>query len=87
VSTREERRQARIARLLEQVQATAETWARAEYEAGVMDGRVGVVVGHGERQRATAERRFRDVAARLSAAVTPPVAAEEAQHRLPLRRR
>ena len=36
-----------------------------------MDGRVGVVVGHGERKRATAERRFRDIAARLAAAVTP----------------
>jgi hypothetical protein len=37
--------------------------------------------------RGTAQRRFADVAAKLAAAVTPPVAAEEAQHRLPLRRR
>jgi len=86
VSTREERRQQRIGRLLEQIQTASETWARAEYEAGVQDGR-GIPSPPTETRRATAERRYRDIAARLSAALSPPVAANEAQRRLPLRRR
>jgi hypothetical protein len=83
VSTREERRQQRIARLLEPVQTAAEAWARAEYEAGVEDGRIGTAA-RTETTRAIAESRFRDVAARLSAAVSPPVDRKAAQRRLRL---
>jgi hypothetical protein len=35
-----------------------------------------------ETRRATAERRFRNVSARLTAAVSPPIAAKPAQERL-----
>jgi len=47
------------------------SWARSEYDAGVQDGR-GIAAAPTEARRATAEHRFRDVAARLSAAVSPP---------------
>jgi hypothetical protein len=87
MSTREERRQARIARLLEQVQSSAQAWAEAEYQVGIATGRTGAVSAQLETIRGTAQRRFADVVARLGAAVTPPITAEEAQHRLPLRRR
>jgi hypothetical protein len=70
VSSREERRQARIARLLEQVHSAADAWVQATYACGVEDGR-GVRSVHGTRHREVAERRFRDVAAKLAAAVTP----------------
>ncbi len=58
-------------RLLEQVMAAAASWAAAEYEAGLADGRLGTGAAQVEKQRSTAEAKFRDVAARLSAAVTP----------------
>ena len=70
-TTRAERRAHRTGRLLEQVMAAAASWAAAEYEAGLADGRLGTGVAHVEKQRSTAEAKFRDVAARLSAAVTP----------------
>ena len=43
MSTREERRQARLARLLDQVQSSAQAWAEAEYQVGIATGRVGAV--------------------------------------------
>jgi hypothetical protein len=70
VSTREEQRQARIARLLDQVQSAADIWVQAMYACGVEDGR-GARSVHVARQRETAECRFRDIAAKLAAAVTP----------------
>jgi hypothetical protein len=70
MTTRAERQQERIARLLDQAQAAAETWARAEYDAGVQDGRFGAGPTRAETRRATAERRYRDVMARLSAAIS-----------------
>jgi hypothetical protein len=76
VSAREERRQARIARLLEQMQATAESWAETEYQTGLQDGRYGGTPMFIETRRATAERRFRNVAARLTTAISPPVSEE-----------
>ena len=72
MSTREERRQARLARLLDQVQSSAQAWAEAEYQVGIATGRAGAVSAQLETIRATAQRRFADVCARLSAAVTPP---------------
>ena len=72
MTTRAERQAQRVARLLDQMMQSAATWAEASYQAGVDDGRHGLPSVHVERQRATAEQRFRDVAAKLSAAVGPP---------------
>jgi hypothetical protein len=84
MTTRGERQRERVARLLDQVTSAAEIWAKAEYEIGVDDGRHGLHSVHVARQRETAERRFRDIAARLSAAITPPVDPRKAQPQLPL---
>ena len=43
MSTRAERQRERIARLLEQVQSSAQAWAEAEYQVGIATGRVGAV--------------------------------------------
>ena len=69
MSTREECRQARIARLLEQVQSSAQAWAEAEYQVGIATGRASAVSAQLETIRGTAQRRFADVVARLAAAV------------------
>ena len=69
MTTRAERQ--RIARLLDQVHSAADAWVQATYAWGSRDGR-GVHSAHVTRQRDLAERRFRDVAAKLVAAVTPP---------------
>jgi hypothetical protein len=69
---RAERQRERIARLLEQVQSSAQAWAEAEYQVGIATGRAGAVSAQLETIRGTAQRRFRDVAAKLAAAVTPP---------------
>jgi len=84
VTTRAERQRERIARLLDQATAAAEIWARAEYDTGVEDGRHGMRSVHIARQRDLAERRYRDIAAKLAAAVTPAVDPGKAQRRLPL---
>ncbi len=76
-----ERRQVRILRLVEQMTAAGATWAEAEYEAGLEDGR-GTPSARSERTRVTAEARFRDSAAKVAAAVTPPVAGKPPQRRL-----
>ena len=70
MTTRADRQRERIARLLDQITAAAELWAKAEYEAGVENGRHGIRSVYVSRQRETAERRFRDISARLSAAVS-----------------
>ena len=72
MTTREERRQARIARLLDQVQSSAQAWAEAEYQVGIATGRTGAVSTPLETIRGTAQRRFAGVCAKLGAAVTPP---------------
>ena len=72
MSTREERRQARVARLLDQVQSSGQAWAEAEYQVGIATGRAGDVSVPLETIRSTAQRRFADVVARLAAAATPP---------------
>jgi hypothetical protein len=82
MTTRAERQRERIARLLDQAMAAAEVWAQREYDTGVEDGRHGPV--HMARQRDVAERRYRDIAAKLAAAVTPPPDSGKGQHRLPL---
>ena len=87
MTTRAERQRERIVRLLAAIQAAGATWAEAEYQVGIAAGRTGAVSAQLETIRGTAQRRFADVAAKLAAAVTPPIAVEEAQHRLPLRRR
>jgi hypothetical protein len=81
MSARAERQ--RIARLLDQVHSAADAWMQATYACGVEDGR-GVRSVHVARQRGTAERRFRDIAAKLAAAVTPADGPGKAQRRLPL---
>jgi hypothetical protein len=53
------------------------------YAAGLEDGRSGIGTAQVEQRRSLAERKFRDVAARLSAAVTP---LDDAQGTLPIRR-
>jgi hypothetical protein len=85
MSTRAERQRERIARLLDQVHSAADAWVQATYACGVEDGR-GVRSVHVSRQRETAERRYRDVVAKLAAAVTPPDDPGQSQRRLPLRR-
>jgi hypothetical protein len=69
VSTREEQRQARIARLLEQVHSAADAWVQATYACGVEDGR-GARSVHATQQREVAEQRFRAAAAKLAAAIS-----------------
>ena len=73
MTTRAERQRERIARLPEQ----------ATYACSVEDGR-GVRSVHADRQREAAERRFRDAAAKLAAAATPPADPGRSQGRLPL---
>src|SRR6516164_7785842 len=70
VTTRADRQRERIARLLDQAMSAADAWVQATYAWGSRDGR-GVHSAHVTRQRDLAERRFRDVAAKLVAAVTP----------------
>jgi len=84
MTTRAERQRERIARLLDQATAAAEVWAQREYDTGVEDGRHGLRSVHMARQRDVAERRYRDIAAKLAAAVTPPPDSGKGQHRLPL---
>jgi hypothetical protein len=69
VTTRAERQRERIARLLDQVQSAADAWVQATYACGVEDAR-GERSVHVTRQRETAERRFRDAAAKLAAAAS-----------------
>jgi hypothetical protein len=83
VTTRAERQRERIARLLEQVHSAADAWVQATYACSVEDGR-GVRSVHADRQREAAERRFRDAAAKLAAAATPPADPGRSQGRLPL---
>jgi hypothetical protein len=71
MTTRAERQRERIARLLHQAMSAAEAWSRSEYEAGLQDGGLGTGTARSEATRAAAERRYRDVIARLGAAVTP----------------
>ena len=85
VSTREERRQARIARLLNNVQRAAAEWAEAEYQEGVETGRFGIVSARVNKLRERAKGDFVITIARLSAAVSRPIADKPAQHRLRLR--
>ena len=71
MTTRAERQRERIARLLDQVQSAADAWVQATYACGVEDGR-GVRSADVARLVEVAERRYRDVVAKLAAAVTPP---------------
>ena len=87
MSTREERRQARIARLLDNVQRAATEWAEAEYQEGVETGRFGIVSARVNKLRERAKGDFGITIARLSAALSLPTAATEAQRHLPLQRR
>jgi hypothetical protein len=82
-TTRAERKAHRMARLVLAVQSAAEAWAEAMYAAGLEDGRSGIGTAPIEQRRSLAERKFRDVAARLSAAVTP---FDAAQGSLPIQR-
>jgi hypothetical protein len=83
MTTRAERQRERIARLLDQVHSAADAWVQATYACGVEDAR-GVRSADVTRQREVAEHRFRDVAAKLAAAVTPPDDPGKSQRRLPL---
>jgi hypothetical protein len=67
-SSREERRQQRIARLLERLQAAGAAWATAEYQEGIDTGLHGMVIAAVKNRRDRAEQTFKDIAARLSRA-------------------
>jgi hypothetical protein len=66
MSTREERRQQRLARLLERLQAAATAWAQAEYQDGIDTGRHGIVSARVTRRRDKVEQAFKDIVLRLS---------------------
>jgi hypothetical protein len=83
MTTRAERQRERIARLLEQVQSSAQAWAEAEYQVGIATGRASAVSTQLETIRGTAQRRFADVVAKLAAAVTPATDPDKLR-RLPL---
>jgi len=65
VSTREEQRQHRIARLLKRLEAAGATWAKAEYQEGIETGRLGAVSMRVRARRNKAEAAFKDIMARL----------------------
>jgi hypothetical protein len=65
VSSREERRQQRIAWLLERLQASGAAWAAAEYQVGIDTGRHGAVRAALKNRRDKAEQTFKDIVARL----------------------
>jgi hypothetical protein len=64
MSTREERRQQRIARLLERLGTAGASWAAAEYQEGIDTGRHGAVSASVTKRRDQAEQAFRDIVAR-----------------------
>jgi hypothetical protein len=68
MSPREERRQQRIARLLERLEAAGAAWAKAEYQEGIDTGRHGAVSARVTKRRDKAEQAFKDIVARLGAA-------------------
>jgi hypothetical protein len=74
MSTREERRQQRIARLLERLEAAGAAWAAAEYQEGIDTGRRGTVSASVTRRRDQAELKFKDIITLLRGAVkwAPP---------------
>ena len=65
MSSREERRQQRIAGLLERLQDAGASWAAAEYQEGIETGRIGAVSVRGRARRDKAEATFKDIMARL----------------------
>jgi hypothetical protein len=65
VSTREERRQQRIARLLERLEAAGAAWAAAEYQEGIDIGRHGGVGASVTKRRDQAELKFKDLLRQL----------------------
>lgn len=68
MSSREERQQQRIARLLERLQAAGAAWAAAEYQEGTDTGRHGMVRAAVKNRRDRAEQTFKDIVARLGRA-------------------
>jgi hypothetical protein len=65
VTTREDKRQHRIARLLERLEAAGAAWAKAEYAEGIETGRRGAVSVRVRDRRDKAEAAFKDLVARL----------------------
>jgi hypothetical protein len=59
------RRQQRIARLLERLEAAGAAWAKAEYQEGIETGRIGAVSVRVRARRDKAEAAFKDIMARL----------------------
>jgi hypothetical protein len=68
MSTREERRQQRIARPLQRLEAAGAAWAETEYYEGIDTARHGMVSAALKNRRDKAEQTFKDIAARLSRA-------------------
>jgi hypothetical protein len=66
MSSREERRQQRIAGLLERLQDAGASWAAAEYQEGIDTGRHGMVSASVTQRRDKAEQAFKDIVARLN---------------------
>jgi hypothetical protein len=62
---RADKRQQRVARLLERLEAAGAAWAAAEYQEGIETGRIGAVSVRGRARRDKAEATFKDIMARL----------------------
>ena len=65
MSTREQQRQQRVARLLERLEAAGAAWAKAEYSEGIDTGRIGAGSVRVRARRDKAEAAFKDILARL----------------------
>jgi hypothetical protein len=68
MSNREDRRQRRIERLLDQLEAAASRWAELAYQEGLDTGRLGVVKAGLAKRRGQVELRLKDLVLQLSKA-------------------
>jgi hypothetical protein len=73
MTTREEIRQRRIQRLLDQLEATAARWAELEYQEGIDTGRHAMVKAGLTKRRGQAELRLRDLVLQLRRATKQPL--------------
>jgi hypothetical protein len=72
MSTREEIRQRRIERLLDQLEAASANWAAAEHQDGVESGRHGVASAGIRKGRDRAELKVKDLVLQLRRATKQP---------------
>jgi hypothetical protein len=76
MSTEEERRQQRIARLLQQLEVAGAAWAEAEYQEGIDTGHHGVVRTALKKQRDKAEQSVKNIMVRLGHTTSGQTASE-----------